>query len=437
MEVTVEVTEGLERRMTVQVPAERIDEEVETRLKSMRGRARVDGFRPGKVPLSVIRTQYGTQVRQEVLSEVLQSSFYEAVTKEELQPAGGPKIEPQVMEPGKALEYTATFEVYPEITIGDASKIKIAQPKVEVAEEDIDKVVDRLRKQRVKWNPVERNAQQGDQLKLNFVGRIDGEEFAGGTGNDVPLELGSGAFIPGFEDQLTGASKGDKKTIDVNFPENYQAAELAGKAAQFDVEVLEVSESELPEVDEAFIKEFKVKDGSVDTFRGEIKQNMERELADTVKARIKQQVMDGLLEVNELSVPKALIEEEIDRLIAQSKEQMTMGQIPPGDLQLPRSMFEEQAERQVTLGLLLAEISRQHELKVDSDRVRETIERFASTYEKLEEVVKWYYSNKEQLSNVESMVLEDQLVDWILEKAQISDDPMSFDELMNPQVAEK
>lgn len=437
MEVTVEVTEGLERRMTVQVPAERIDEEVENRLKSMRGRARIDGFRPGKVPLSVIRTQYGTQVRQEVLGEVLQSSFYEAVTKEELQPAGGSKIEPQVMEPGKALEYTATFEVYPEITIGDSAQIKIAQPKVEVSEEDIDKVVNRLRKQHVKWNPVERKAQEGDQLKLNFVGRIDGEEFAGGTGNDVPLELGSGAFIPGFEDQLGGVAKGDKKNVEVTFPENYQAAELAGKVAQFDVEVLEVSEPELPEVDDAFVKEFKVEDGSVESFRGEIKQNMERELADAVKARVKQQVMDGLLEVNELSVPKALIEEEIERLIVQTKEQMTMGQVPSGDLDLPRSMFEEQAKRRVTLGLLLAEISRQHELKVDGDRVRETIERFASTYEKPEDVVKWYYSNKEQLSNVESMVLEDQLVDWILERAQVSDDPMTFDELMNPQVAEK
>ena len=436
MEVTVEVTEGLERRMTVQVPAERIEEEVETRLKSLRGRARVDGFRPGKVPLSVIRTKFGGQVRQEVVGEVLQSSFYEAVTQEELRPAGGPRIDPQVMEPGKALEYTATFEVYPEVAIGDVSNINISQPKVDISDDDIDKVVERLQKQRIQWNSVDRAAEKGDRLKLNFVGRIDGEEFTGGSGQDIPLELGSGAFIPGFEEQLTGAAKGDNKIVEVTFPDDYQASELAGKTAQFEVEVLAVEESELPAVDDEFVKEFKIADGSVESFRAEIKQNMERELADAVKARVKQQVMDGLLEVNELNVPKALIEEEIDRLIVQTKEQM-MGQNPSGDLHLPRSMFEEQAQRRVTLGLLLAEISRQHELKVDADRVRATIEKFAATYEQPEDVVKWYYSNKEHLSNVESMVLEDQLVDWVLDSAQITDESMTFDEIMNPQVAEK
>lgn len=437
MEVTVEVTEGLERRMKVQVPAERIDEEVDARLKSLRGRAKIDGFRPGKVPLSVVRSKFGGQVRQEVLGEVLQSSFYEAVTQQELRPAGGPRIEPEVMEPGKALEYTAIFEVYPEITIGDVSAIKIAKPQVEVSDSDIDKVVERLQKQRVNWQAVDRNAQDGDRLKIDFVGRIDGEEFQGGSGKDVPLELGSGSFIPGFEEQLVGAGKGDKKNVEVTFPENYQATELAGKAAQFEVDVQEVAEPELPEVNEEFVKQFNVADGSVESFRGEIKQNMERELEDAVKARIKQQVMDGLLEVNELSVPNALIEDEINRLMAQTKEQMNMGQMKSDDLQLPREMFQEQATRRVTLGLLLAEIAREHELKVDGDRVRATIEKFAATYEQPEDVVKWYYSNKEQLSNVESMVLEDQLVDWVLEKAQISDDPTTFEEIMNPQVADK
>ncbi|GAB4357256.1 MAG: trigger factor [Gammaproteobacteria bacterium] len=437
MEVTVEVTEGLERRMTVQVPAERIDDEVDARLKSLRGRAKIDGFRPGKVPLSVVRSKFGGQVRQEVLGEVLQSSFYEAITQESLRPAGGPKIEPQVMEPGKALEYTATFEVYPDITLGDVSAIKLAKPKVEVSEEDIDKVVERLRKQRVEWVPVDRAAQEGDRLKIDFVGRIDGEEFEGGSGQGVPLELGSGAFIPGFEEQLAGATKGEEKSIEVTFPEDYHASELAGKTAQFEVEIQEVEEARLPEVNEEFVKQFNIADGSVESFRNEIRQNMERELEDAIKARIKQQVMDGLLEVNELAVPKALVEEEIDRLMAQTREQLMMGRGKSNELQLPREMFQEQATRRVTLGLLLAEIARENDLKVDKERVRATIEKFASTYEQPEEVVKWYYSNPEQLSNVESMVLEDQLVDWVLERAQVTDEPMTFDEIMNPQVSDK
>ncbi|KAA3628525.1 MAG: trigger factor [Proteobacteria bacterium] len=436
MEVTVETTAGLERRIKVQVPAERIDSEVEDRLKNLRGRAKIDGFRPGKVPLSVVRSKFGSQVRQEVLGEVLQSSFYEAVTQEKLRPVGGPRIDPQVMEPGKALEYTAEFEVYPEIEIGDIAAITIKRPQVEVGDSDIDKVIDRLRKQRIEWQPVERDAQDEDRIKLNFIGTIDGEEFAGGKGNDVPLVLGSGSFIPGFEEQLRGAGKGDQKTIEVRFPDDYHAKDLAGKTARFATEILEVAEPKLPELDDEFVKGFQIADGSLESFRAEIKQNMERELADAVKGRVKQQVMDGLLQVNPVDVPKALIEEEIDRLVKQTKEQMAMGQKQPQDLELPRSMFEAQAIRRVTLGLLLAEIARKHELKVDGKRVRATIEKFAASYEKPDEVVKWYYSNQEHLSNVESMVIEDQLVDWVLEQAKVSDEPMSFDAVMNPE-AEK
>lgn len=436
MEVTVETTAGLERRIKVQVPAERIDSEVEDRLKNLRGRAKIDGFRPGKVPLSVVRSKFGSQVRQEVLGEVLQSSFYEAVTQEKLRPVGGPRIDPQVMEPGKALEYTAEFEVYPEIEIGDIAAITIKRPQVEVGDSDIDKVIDRLRKQRIEWQPVERGAQDEDRIKLNFIGTIDGEEFAGGKGNDVPLVLGSGSFIPGFEEQLRGAGKGDQKTIEVRFPDDYHAKDLAGKTARFATEILEVAEPKLPELDDEFVKGFQIADGSLESFRAEIKQNMERELADAVKGRVKQQVMDGLLQVNPVDVPKALIEEEIDRLVKQTKEQMAMGQKQPQDLELPRSMFEAQAIRRVTLGLLLAEIARKHELKVDGKRVRATIEKFAASYEKPDEVVKWYYSNQEHLSNVESMVIEDQLVDWVLEQAKVSDEPMSFDAVMNPE-AEK
>ncbi len=434
MEVTVEVTEGLERRMKVQVPAERIDTQVEDRLKELRGRARIDGFRPGKVPLAVVRSKFGDSVRQEVLGEVLQSSFYEAVTQEQLRPVGGPRIEPQVMESGKALEYTAVFEVYPEVQIGDVASISIKRPQAEVSDTDIDMVVERLRKQRTEWQTVERGAQDGDRLKMNFTGSVDGEEFPGGKGNDVPLVLGSGSFIPGFEEQLQGAAGGEQKTLNVKFPEEYHAKELAGKDAQFAVEVLEVAEPVLPEIDEEFVKGFQIADGSVASFRAEIKNNMERELADAVKGRVKQQVMDGLYQVNPIDVPKAMIDEEVDRLMAQTREQMGMGGRPAKDLQLPREMFEEQAKRRVTLGLVLAEIVRKHGLKADAERVRKTVEQLAAGYEQPDEVVKWYYSNKEQLSNVESMVLEDQLVDWVLEQAQVADEAMSFDALMNPQV---
>lgn len=436
MEVTVEVTEGLERRMKVHVPAEQIDSEVESRLKAMCGRARIAGFRPGKAPLSVVKAKFGGQVRQEVLGEVLQSSFYEAVSQESLHPAGGPRIEPQELESGKALQYTATFEVYPEIELADPAAIAITRPVVEIIEADVDEVVERLRRQHTEWKAVERAAQEGDQVKINFTGTIAGEEFPGGSGKEVALVLGSAAFIPGFEEQLLGVKKGEHKTVEVTFPDNYQKQDLAGKTAHFAVEVVTISEPELPPVDEEFARRFRVQDGNVETLRAEIRGNMQRELDQAIKSRIKQQVLDGLLQINPIEAPKTLIDEEIDRLMAQTKEQVLMGRQAPKEFELPRSMFEEQAGRRVRLGLLFAEIARKQEITADPDRVRALIETQAAGYEHPEEVVKWYYSKPEHLSSMESVVLEEQLVDWVVGKAKVSDETMSFESIMNP-VTEK
>ncbi len=432
MQVKVEVTEGLERRMTVEVPAERIDSEVEKRLQSLRGRTRIDGFRPGKAPAAVVKARFGRQVHQEVLGEVLQSSFFEAVREQQLRLAGGPRIEPQVMTPGKALEYTALFEVYPEVEPADPAKLKIVRPVAEIDEADVDKVIENLRRQRTTWNAVERAAQAGDQVTIDFVGRIDGEPFAGGSGKGHPLVLGSGSFIPGFEDKLIGAASGQTVEVAVSFPDDYHEAELAGKPAMFEVEVGQVAEPVLPEVDEEFVRAFNVAEGSVEALRRDVRENMERELAEALKGKLKQQVMDGLMAINQIPLPASLIDEEVERLSAQARQQVLRGQPAPEGFSLPRELFEEQARKRVSLGLLLAEIASRNGIKVDEARVRATIDAQAASYDQPDEVVKWYYASRDRLAGIESMVLEDQLVDWLLERAKVTEEKTSFDAVMNP-----
>lgn len=430
MQVSVEATNGLERRITVQVPAERIEKEVENRLKSLTRTARVSGFRPGKVPLKVVEQRYGVQVRQEVLGEVIHSSFYEAVAQEKLRPAGGPKIEAGTAEPGQGLEYSATFEVYPEVQLAGLEGVKVERPVAEVAEEDVDRVINTLQKQRVAWKSVDRPAQAEDRLVVDFEGTVDGAPFPGNTGKQVPVVLGSGAFIKGFEDQLIGIKAGEQRTLEVHFPEDYPAKEVAGRLVRFQVNVISVSEPQFPVVDEAFARSFGVKDGSVESLRKEVRQNMRRELDQTIRNKVKQQTMDALLEKNKVDLPHALVEQEIDQLMAQTREQVD----PSGRqaLSLPRSMFEEQARRRVALGLIIGEVVKANGIKLDSERVRSMVQSIASTYENPEEVVDWYYANRKMLAGVEALVLEEQVVDQILQQIEVVDAPTTFDALMNP-----
>jgi trigger factor len=425
MQVSVESGEGLERRMTVELPAEQIEAEVDKRLKQIGQTAKLDGFRPGKVPMNMLRRVYGSQVLQEVYGHLVETSYQQALQQENLHPAGLPKIEPKEATEEGLFGYIATLEVMPEIELAKLEG-KITRPIAEVGEQDVEGMIEKLRKQRATWNAVERAAGEGDQVKISFAGKVDGEVFEGGSADNVPLVLGSKRMIEGFEDGVVGMIKDEKRTLELKFPEDYRVEELAGKPVTFDVEVAEVAEEVLPAVDEAFAKEFGAEEG-VDKLKSDIRENMERELAQRVQAKIKSQAMDLIYEQNKIEIPKAMIEEEIDTLLKQTRERL--GQQGAGSLELPRDMFEEQARRRVNLGLVVGEIIKQHEIKIDNDRVRKTIEDFASSYEQPEEVVKYYYGNQEQLAAVQNVVLEDQVVDWVLEQTEVNDEQTTFAEL--------
>jgi trigger factor len=429
MQVSVEATEGLERKLKIEVPAERIDSAVTQRLQSLSKTVRMHGFRPGKVPMKVVRTRFGDQVRQEVMGEVIQSSFQDAVLQEKLRPAGLPTIEPVEINAGEPFAYTAVFEVYPELELAPVDGLTIEKPIAVVSDADIDDMIDSLRKQRLEWEDVERAAEDGDQLTIDFVGRIDGEEFAGGKADNVPLVLGSGSMIAGFEDQLLGASTGDQKIIAVSFPDDYRAEHLAGKAAEFDVKVHAVKASKLPEIDDEFAMAFGVEEGGVEALRDDIRRNMTRELEQAISGRIKQQVMDGLVELNQIDLPKALVTEEIARL-----RQNVAGQMPEGasSAHLTDELFAGDAERRVRLGLIIAEIIRSAELKADQDKVREFVENLAASYQEPQQVVDYYYSNRELLQNVEGLVLEQAVTDWVIGQAQVAEAQKTFKEVMNP-----
>lgn len=432
MQVSVESTSALERRLTIGVPAERIESEVTKRLQQTARRAKVPGFRPGKVPMSVIRQRYEDSARQEALGDLIQSSFYEAIVAEKLNPAGAPSVEPKVFEKGKDLEYVATFEIYPEIQVAGFEGITVERPQAEVSEADVDNMLDILRKQNTRFEAVERAAENGDQLNIDFVGKIEGEAFAGGSAKGTALVLGSGRMIPGFEDALVGAKAGEERVITPTFPEDYQNLELAGKTAEFTVTVNAVAAPVLPELNEQFFALFGASEGGLEGFRAEVRKNMERELRQAIKSKVKNQVMEGLLAANPVELPKALVANEVQRLRVQAVQQFG-GNIKPE--QLPAELFEEQAKRRVSLGLIIAEVVKQAELKPDDARVRELIEEMASAYQEPEQVVAWYYKNEQQLGEVRSVVLEEQVVDTVLQKAKVTDKPVSYEEAVKPAAA--
>ena len=434
MQVSVENTSALERRMTIGVPAERIESEIDKRLQQTARRAKVPGFRPGKVPMSVIRQRYESSARQEALGDLIQSTFYEAVVQEKLNPAGSPAVEPKVFEKGKDLEYVATFEVFPEFKVADFAGIVVERLQAEVADADLDNMLEVLRKQNTRFEAVERAAENGDQLNIDFVGKVDGEAFAGGSAKGTLLVLGSGRMIPGFEDALVGVSKGEERVITPTFPADYQNLDLAGKTAEFTVTVNSVEAPTLPDLNAEFFALFGVTNGGLDDFRAEVRKNMQRELNQAVKSKVKNQVMDGLLSSNPIEVPKSLVTSEIGRLRVQAVQQFG-GNIKPE--QLPVELFEEQAKRRVVLGLVVAEVVKQNELKPDDARVRTLIEEMASAYQEPEHVVAWYYKNDQQLNEVRSVVLEEQVVDTVLQKAKVTDKTVSYEEAIKPAEAPK
>jgi trigger factor len=431
MQVSVESGEGLERRMTVGLPPESVEAEVEKRLREMARTARLPGFRPGKVPVRVLRQRYGGQLQREVFGELVQSSFAEALSKEHLRPAGSPRIEPDIDHGEKRYAYTAIFEVLPQFELGSLTGKTIKRPVAEVTEPDVDTMIERLRVQRKDWAAVERAAQEGDRLVVSFTGTVDGEAFEGGTGENVRVELGSGRMIPGLESGLVGARAGEERQLDVTFPEDYHREELKGKAAQFDVRVTAVEEPVLPEVNEEFVRAFGIEDGDVARFRQDVRQNMRRELKQRISGRIKQQAMDILLAANPIELPAVLVKEEMRAL----KDQARQGSAG-SRFELPDRLFEEPARRRVALGLLVAEVVRVNGIKVDPERVRAAVEEVAATYEHPQQVVDYYYKNKEHLASFESLALEDEVVDWVLGQVQVEDDPLSFQQLTDsPQAA--
>jgi len=429
MQVSVENTTALERRMTIGVPAERIETEVNKRLQQAARSAKIPGFRPGKVPMSVIRQRYEDGARQEALSELIQATFYEAVVEQKLNPAGAPSVEPKTFEKGKDLEYVATFEVFPQFTVAGFDSIAVERLSADVADADLDKMLEILRKQNVRFEVAERVAQNDDQLNIDFVGKVDGEVFAGGSATGTQLVLGSGRMIPGFEEALVGAKAGEERVLNLTFPENYQNLDLANKAVEFTVTVNTVSEPKLPELNEEFFTQFGIKESGVEGFRTEVRKNMERELRQAIKSKVKNQVMDGLLASNPIDVPKALLDNEVNRLRVQAVQQFG-GNIKPD--QLPAELFTEQAKRRVELGLIVAEVVKQFDLKPDDARVRTMIQEMASAYQEPEQVVSRYYKNDEQLNEVRSVVLEEQVVDTVLQKASVTDKSVSYEEAVKP-----
>lgn len=433
MQVSVETTQGLERRLTISVPAETVDVEVKNRLRQIAKTQRINGFRPGKVPPSVIQKRYGKSVRQEVAGEIMQRNFVDAIVAEKINPAGRPEFVAKSNEDGKALEFEATFEIYPEVELTDLDKIAVERPDVEVTDKDLDEMFVTLQNQHKTWKENKRKTKKGDKLTIDFTGRVDGEEFEGGKAENFELELGAGRMIPGFEKEVTGMKVGEEKTIQVTFPEDYHAENLKGKDAEFDIVVHKTEGPVLPEIDEEFAKLFGIEEGGIEALREEVGKNMARELSQAVKAKVKEQVIEGLLENHDLGLPAALVAQEVDVLRQQAMQRFA-GQMDPKNLpELPADMFEEQAKRRVKVGLLLGEVIKVNELKVDDEKVKELIATAASAYEDPQEVIDYYNNNKEMHQQMQNVALEEQAVDLLVEKAKVKDKKASFKDIMNPE----
>ena len=430
MAVNVEQLGTLERRLSMSVPVRDVDRQVDDRLKKLARNVKMPGFRPGKVPLKIVAQTYGPQVRNEVLGDAVQKSFSDAVKEANLRVAGYPKIEKKDEAGADALEFSATFEIYPEVKPGELSGATIEQPKVTVDDAAVARTLEVLRKQRTKFVAADRPAKEGDRLTVDFNGTIDGVPFNGGTAQNFVFALGGGNMLPEFDAAARGASAGESKRFDLKFPDDYHGKDVAGKQAQFEIHVRNVEEPQLPEIDAEFAKSLGVADGDVEKMRGEIRANVEREVKKRVEARVKNQTMEALLAATPLELPKALIEMEAQNLVQRAAQDLQGRGVKPEQINLNPQQFEEAAKRRVALGLIIAELARAENLQPKPAEVRALVEQEAQSYESPAEVVKWFYMQPQRLSEMEAMALEANVVKWVLSKATVRQRDMAFDELM-------
>ena len=422
---------ALERRLDLTVAIADLDQEIEQRLKRLGKNMKMAGFRPGKVPAAMVKQQYGDQARYEALNDALEKAFGEVAKAQQLRVAGHPSIEPKTTESKTHLEFTAVFEVYPEIKLGDLASVEIERPVLEVGDAEMDSTLNVLRKQRVRFDPVDRAAAAGDRVTIDFLGKKDGVAFQGGEAKDYHFVLGEGAMLADFEAAVTGLKAGESKTFEMTFPADYGATELAGQTVSFEITVKEVREAILPEVDEEFAKGLGVADGDIAKMRAEIETNLKREVKKRLQGKLKDQVMEALLKTNTIDVPKALVEMEVDRLIQVARQDMEQRSGKKmKDFPMQREWFADQAKRRVSLGLILSEIVKVNELHAKADQVKAIVEEAAQSYEHPEEVVRWYYAQPQRLSEIEGVAIEDNVVAWALSCAKVVDKAVAFDELM-------
>ena len=430
MQNNQETQSALERRIEMSVPMADIEKEVETRLKRLARTVKMPGFRPGKVPLKIVAQSYGQQARSEAIGAAVEKSFGEQVREQKLRVAGSPRIEPSEAANEDMLAFSAVFEVYPEVELGDLSGQKIERPLLAVGDAEVDKTLDVLRKQRTTFEAADRPVQDGDRVVIDFVGRKGGEEFEGGKADDFPFVVGAGSMLKDFEAAVQGLKAGDSKSFDMTFPDDYHAANLAGQAVQFDITVKGVEAPKLPEVDADFARALGVADGDVGKLREEVKSNLEREVKRRIQAKVKEQVMNALIAVHPIDVPAALVEAESRQLADNAKRDMEMRGMNVKDIPVDSSWFTSQAERRVKLGLIMAELVKAKELFAKPEQIRTLVEEMAQSYEDPSELVRWYYAQPERLAQAEAVVVEDNVVEWVVSQVQTTDSETSFDELM-------
>ena len=421
---------SLERRIDMMVQMAEIDKDVEQRLKKMARTVKMPGFRPGKVPFKMVVQQYGAQARSEAIGEAVEKAFGTAVREQNLRVAGYPRIEPKGGDDASRLEFSAVFEVYPEVKLNGIGDKRIERPRIELGEAEVDKTLEVLRKQRTTYAAVERAAEKGDRVTIDFTGKLNGEVFQGGQATDYPVVLGEGRMLPDFENGIAGLKAGESRTFDLTFPADYQVGDLAGKLVSFDVTLKRVEAPQLPPVDADFAKSMGVEDGDVAKMRAEIRSNLDNEVNKRIKARVKDQAMQALLDANPLDVPKALIEQESESMAEAARQDLANRGVDIKNMPVDATWFSAQAERRVKLGLIIAEVVKENALHAKPEQVRALIDEQAQSYEQPEEVVRWYYSQPQRLAQVEALAIEENVVNWVAANAQVSDMAVNFDELM-------
>lgn len=430
MEATTAQANELERRVDLAIAIADIEKETDQRLKRTGKNVKMPGFRPGKVPLHIVKQQYGDQARHEVLSEQLDRVFGETVTTQKMRVAGYPRIEPKASESTTHLEFIAIFETYPEFVPGDLTTAEVERPTLEVGEAEVAKTLDILRKQRVSYADADRAATKEDRVVIDFLGKKDGVPFAGGEAKDYPFVLGQGQMLPDFETAVEGAKAGESKTFDLAFPADYHAKDLAGQTVQFEITVKQVQAPVLPEIDAAFATGMGIADGDVEKMKSEIEGNLKREVKKRIEGKVKDQVMEALLKANPITIPNALVDMEIQRLMQAARQDMEQRGMKTADFPIQPEWFADQAKRRVTLGLILAEVVKTEKLQASPEQVRSLVEETAQSYEHPEEVIRWYYAQPQRLNEVEGIAIENNVVAWVLGKAKVTDKAAVFDELM-------